>query len=282
MNQEEREKKLNALVNEKYSSLSNQEKLEIAQKKKKESLAAYIISIVLIAAFFILPFIILSIVETTSQYITVIVIALIIEIVLIFALLKNKKKDNEHFCKLSIKQELYAKLNEEEKKSPYNTIEYDLNQKGFYVSKQLNVNNNFLFIDGINKKFMILKETYIWSKLKNRKYSKIYDYSNLIKYEIFENGSQVVSGTSGRSLIGGALFGLSGAIIGSSGKRTINDICNELKLVLYINDIDNSFVSIAFLAGGWKKNTNIYKASVLKLQEWCSILELMLNDNSNN
>ena len=74
-----------------------------------------------------------------------------------------------------------------------------------------------LLVDNANKKFVLQK---------GKSFSKAYNFSDLINYEVYENGLSKVKGTAGKALIGGAFFGLGGLIVGSSMSKNIKEKCN--------------------------------------------------------
>ena len=126
-----------------------------------------------------------------------------------------------------------------------------------------------LLIDDKNKKFIYqVKSTF----------SKTYNFSDIINYEVYENGRREVEGTAGSALIGGAFFGLGGMIVGSNVGRSINEMCSQLELIIGINDSANTQLNIAFINGGnINKSTSIYKEARKSLHAVCSELEFVLN-----
>ena len=129
-----------------------------------------------------------------------------------------------------------------------------------------------LLIDNQNKKFIYQK---------GKKYSKAYNFSDLINYEVYENGKSQVQGRAGSALIGGAFFGLGGAIVGGSRSRSINEKCNQLKLILRVNDFNCPEIVIIYVNNvDVDKNSSIYKNMKNNLQSVCSMLEYMLNEKT--
>jgi hypothetical protein len=129
-----------------------------------------------------------------------------------------------------------------------------------------------LLIDNENKKFIYQK---------GKKYSKTYSFSDLINYEVYENGKSQVQGRAGSALIGGAFFGLGGAIVGGSRSRSVNEKCNQLKLILRVKDFNCPEIVITYVNNvDVDKNSSIYKNMKSNLQSVCSMLEYMLNENT--
>ena len=103
-------------------------------------------------------------------------------------------------------------------------------------------------------------------------------FKDVLNYEVYEDGKNVVKGSAGKALIGGAFFGVTGAIIGSSGKRKVNNYCSLLKLLIRINDINTPLIEICFINSACNKDGILYKNYVKSIQETCALFEFMLND----
>ena len=123
------------------------------------------------------------------------------------------------------------------------------------------------------------KKTFVYQKGKT--YSKIYNFNDLISYEVYENGKSKVQGRAGAALIGGAFFGIAGLIVGSSMSRSIEEKCKELKLFIRLNDIDGPQIVLVYAhnvdldKSGWT-----YRKMKENVQSICSILEYMLNEKT--
>ena len=129
-----------------------------------------------------------------------------------------------------------------------------------------------LLLNNDNKQF-------IYQKGKN--FSKIYNYSNLINYEVYENGKTQVQGRAGSALIGGAFFGIGGLIVGSSMSRNINEKCSQLKLIIRLNDFDCPQIVINYIDNAiLDKSDSLYINMKANLQSVCSMLEYMLNEKT--
>ena len=147
----------------------------------------------------------------------------------------------------------------------------------FIVSQSLKISatgwtTKRLLVDNTNKRFVIQK---------GNKYTKIYKFSELINYEVYENGASKVKGTAGKALIGGAFFGLGGLIVGSSMGRNISEKCNQLKLIIRVNDITCPQIVITYVDNvDWDKSGFTYRNMKSNLQEICSILEYIINSKT--
>lgn len=108
-------------------------------------------------------------------------------------------------------------------------------------------------------------------------------FSEILNYEIYENDSSVVKGTAGKALVGGLFFGLGGMIVGSSMKKSVQDNCNSLKLIIRINNINQPQILIDYISNvNYSKNSYTYKAMKDNLIEVCSTLEYIINKKDIN
>ncbi len=106
--------------------------------------------------------------------------------------------------------------------------------------------------------------------------SKIYNFSEMINYEVYENGISKVRGTAGKTFVGKTFF--------CQNDLTANnesDKCTELKLAIRISDILNPQIIITYLSNvHYSKSGTKYKKIIKNLQEICSTLEYIINANT--
>lgn len=132
---------------------------------------------------------------------------------------------------------------------------------------------NYVEFDDNNKKWLILS-----SILGKRNKSTVYEYSDIVDFELLEDGESVSSGGLGRALVGGALFGGAGAIVGGvTGKKKTRGICSSLKLKITLKNINNPVVYVNFIETDMKKDGIIYKNAYKMAHECLSVLELICN-----
>ena len=152
-----------------------------------------------------------------------------------------------------------------------------VNDDNFIIDKIINItttewSTTRLLIDNQNKKFILQKR---------KTCSKTYSFSDLISYEIYENGKSQVQGRAGSALIGGAFFGLGGLIVGSSRSRNIIEKCNQLKLIIHLNDFECPEIVFTYADNAdWDKNGAAYKRLKDNIQSVCSMLEYILNQKT--
>lgn len=128
---------------------------------------------------------------------------------------------------------------------------------------------NFVAFDDEQKKWAILNT---WSG----EVLRVFDYSDIVDFELLEDGESVASGGLGRALAGGALFGGVGAIVGGvTGKRRSKEFCGSLKLKVTINDINNPVIYVSFIDSKTKKAGSFYKIISESAQECLSTFQLI-------
>jgi len=143
----------------------------------------------------------------------------------------------------------------------------------------------FVEFDDNRKKWLILSAV-----LGKRDKSKVYNYSDIVDFELLEDGESVTQGGLGRALVGGVLFGGAGAVVGGvTGKRKNKEVCNSLKVKVTLRDINNPVVYISFLSAATKKDSFTYKTFYNSAHECLSVLQLIcdtqeapVNNNGNN
>lgn len=129
----------------------------------------------------------------------------------------------------------------------------------------------YVEFDDDQKKWLVLSEV-----LGSRKKSTVYNYSDIIDFELLEDGESVAQGGLGRALVGGALFGGAGAIVGGvTGKRKQKGVCNSLEIKVTVNDMNNPAVFIKFITSPTKRNGFLFKSAYKDAQECLSVFQLI-------
>ena len=130
---------------------------------------------------------------------------------------------------------------------------------------------NKVEFDDVNKKWIVLSKV-----IGSKKNSVVYNYNNIVSFELIQDGDSIEQGGLGRSLVGGALFGSTGAMVGGiTGKKRTKGICTELKIKITMNDINDPVVYIHFLVGETKKDGFLYKQAIKEAHECLSTLQII-------
>lgn len=183
-------------------------------------------------------------------------------------IIRDKEKTIKLLLRVKAKKETSIEFEEENIKSEFGDFKIDKEIRLYDVS---HIRSARLLIDTKRKQFIYAI---------GKDYSSIIEFKDILSYEVYEDGDSVVKGSAGRALIGGAFFGLTGAIIGSSGKRKVSNYCSSLKLLIRINDIANPQIEITFINSQVEKDSSTYKNCIKSLQEISSYFEYMINSKT--
>lgn len=99
-----------------------------------------------------------------------------------------------------------------------------------------------------------------------------YNFSDLLDYEVLEDGITIAKSNAGKALVGGALFGVTGAIIGSSSKRRQTPYCTSLQLRMVFNSLENPDIIIPFIASPVQKGEYLYNLYTEIVNEYAALL----------
>ncbi len=260
---------------EKLKSLSAEEKIKYAKKERAQNIGIGIFALLFLGA---LGIFLLSYDTGYSSSNTVGLVGgiflITVGVAFILFVIFDCRKTTDELALRPIKRELkpiiIAQIQKEEQQKA-------IPDSDFVITKEISIlasgwSYTKLLIDNQNKKFFYQK---------GKIYSKAYKFSDIINYEVYENGKSQVQGRAGSALIGGAFFGLGGLIVGSSMSRNINEKCNQLKLIIRLNDFDCPQIVITYVDNvDWDKNGWMYRNMKENLQSVCSMLEYMLNEKT--
>ena len=271
---QDKKQELKERAKRKLQQMSTVEKADYARKEKKRTYWWLGISLFCCIAWISAIFTNLNAPSDTSNNpIGALVIATIVGATIsIFMIIKLFKKD-EQIALIRINREIKKEIKVEIERKKIQTVVGD----DFVVSKTVPILASGcatikLIVDNEHKQFIYLS---------GKHQSKKYKFSDIINYEIYENGHSKVKGRAGSALIGGAFFGLGGLIVGSSMSRNVNEKCNQLKLIIRLNDFDCPQIMITYVDNvDWDKNGTMYRNMKENMQAVCSMLEYMLNEKT--
>ncbi len=137
---------------------------------------------------------------------------------------------------------------------------------------------NFIHFDDVNNKFAV-PHTSITGAVNDL---QIFDYSDLLDFELIEDGNSISKGGVGRALVGGALFGSVGAIVGGSTGHKQKSTCSKLQVKITLNNIKKPTVYINFIETETPKDGFVYKQLYGQAQEILSLLEVVTHSNTSS
>lgn len=183
--------------------------------------------------------------------------------------------------------------------SAQNKMKKEENNKRISKSKELSVDftpdkkiGSFIAFDNERKKWAKL---YKGSTLEvnqaavgianspNTTIEEVHNYDDIVNFELMEDGESVASGGLGRAVVGGILFGGTGAIVGGvTGKKKTKEICNNLRLKVTVDNIDKPVVFIDFIDKPIKRNSDVFKGIAEMAQESLSTFQLICDKQEDN
>lgn len=154
------------------------------------------------------------------------------------------------------------------------SIEDKLSAAGFEVTKKLYSGNPLsgapsLFMDDNHNKFAVVHG--------KKSEPKIYNFSDIIDFEILENGNSKYKGHAGSALVGGLVFGAVGAIAGASRQKKEVSFCKSLSLSITVNDPDSPRIVIPLISSQVKTSSLLYSTATQAAKNLASELEYMQN-----
>lgn len=142
----------------------------------------------------------------------------------------------------------------------------DVKEKGYNFTIQKSFDKYCIAADHEKKKILIKNED-------NCNY-KIYNYSDILSFDLEEDGTKLIEGKAGSAAVGGLMFGTVGAVVGAARKKDIKEYCTSLILSITINDPSNYRVQISFLVEPIERGTQSYQTALNHAKEMAAILQL--------
>lgn len=132
----------------------------------------------------------------------------------------------------------------------------------------------------VGKYFQVDEEKKLWRITNLSSDSIIYKFSDILEYELIEDGNSITKGGVGSAVAGGVLFGATGAVVGGvTGKKTTQDIVKRLEIKITMNDMEHPTEYIHFLLMEQKKSSIIYRNAIGSAEQVLSLLALIVKDN---
>ena len=91
-----------------------------------------------------------------------------------------------------------------------------------------------------------------------------------------EDGNTITKGGFGKAIIGGAVFGLAGAIAGGTSKKS-KQVCTKLEIKITTKNIDDPVIYLNLINTEFKKDGLIYKTASKSVQNILSKFQIIVN-----
>lgn len=173
----------------------------------------------------------------------------------------------------------FMALGTENQTTENNISEIDklLKDKNFETSKNIAVSliesKKQFRIDKRNKKVAIC-DIYPINKV------NILKFTDIIDCEILEDNNTIMKGGVGRAIVGGALAGGVGAIVGANTRKSKN-ITNSLQLRIITTDVSKSLYTINLIKKETKRDSIEYKQAINFANNVYATVMSIINDNNN-
>ena len=131
----------------------------------------------------------------------------------------------------------------------------------------------YIWFDDNHKWFLFPQGTFS-SKINN---CYVYKYDEIVDFEVLEDGTVITKGGFGKALVGGAVFGLAGAIAGGTSKKT-KEICNKLEIKVTTRNQDRPVVYLNLINTEFKKSSFVYKQASKSVQDILSKFQIIIDE----
>lgn len=109
--------------------------------------------------------------------------------------------------------------------------------------------------------------------------TKIYNYTDIIDFELIEDGNSISKGGVGRAIVGGVLFGGVGAIVGGTTGHKNKKTCTRLQVKIALNNMNKPVEYINLINKETKKSGSRYKSAFDIAQQIMSLLQVICENN---
>lgn len=146
--------------------------------------------------------------------------------------------------------------------------QYARERHGFSATKKLGV----FWIDTVHKKWLLSD----WDSF------EVHDFSEIIDAEIIEDGTKFKSQHGVfRSVVGGAMFGLTGAVVGASTAKKA-ELVNNLGVNIYTKNIARPVETISLITTETKTDSVKYRLAMEQAREIAATVDAIVASNQSS
>lgn len=206
--------------------------------------------------------------DASSGGVTALILILtVIVFIVVLAINSNQKQSQLDNLREDIVKE------QEKKRGTMEQVFEQAAAKGFSASTKVTDPQNRFCIatDNQAKKFLV--------KSSLAAEYRIYKFADLVDYELSQDGVSTIASRAGDALVGGVLFGATGAVIGAAQSKDIQEYCSSLYIALTLNTTSGFRVQIPFVSGKISKTSSEYAFAVERAKEMIALLQLIKNSN---
>lgn len=110
--------------------------------------------------------------------------------------------------------------------------------------------------------------------------TEVFQYDQIIGFELIENGNSIISGGIGRAVAGGILFGEVGAVVGgTTATRKMKELCTLLKIKITFRNCERKSFDITLFdsSNGLQKQSNEYRVKYDLAEEIITALQVAVD-----
>lgn len=168
------------------------------------------------------------------------------------------------------KEVIYKKTSEEMKDRIKELERRKEDLKTFQTTTRI---DKFLCVDEKNKRWFVPD-----GPLGKAEYPLIHKFSDVVEFELLEDGGTITSGGVGRAVAGAALFGGVGAVVGGvTGGKKSKAVCYSLQLKITLNTLENPTEYITFIKGETKSKDPIYRERYESAHKCLSMFQIIVD-----
>lgn len=139
---------------------------------------------------------------------------------------------------------------------------------GFTISKKFDTWWPRFYVDDIAQK---------WAVIYNKKAEPFfYNYSDILDYDVVEDGGSIAHGRAGSAAVGGLLFGAAGAIVGAALPNKSDATCTSLQIVIHVNDLNNPTIVYSFIESETSRSSYTYDLQSKTAQKVAGMFDYMI------
>lgn len=111
---------------------------------------------------------------------------------------------------------------------------------------------------------------------------RVYNFDDIIRYELLEDSDSITKGGLGQAIAGGLLFGDIGATVGgTTGARITRSVTNRLWLKITVGDLKEPAIAINLIDTPTRKDSREYREADSVAHEILSALAVITNRAEN-
>lgn len=107
-----------------------------------------------------------------------------------------------------------------------------------------------------------------------------YAFSDLIDFNVIQDGETISSANILNAVAGGMIFGLAGTLVGANKTKT-SKTCSKLQVQMNVNSISNPVIRIDLISDEVKRSSDQYKKAVANMEEITGVLRVIKSRNEN-